>query len=73
VHSAVRRMKGLDIIKVVWYSSHFHHAFAVIGCEALNFCTPLHLLAHAIGSRIHFLPVLKPNLNLSWTETRNFS
>ena len=36
MNRTVWRVKGLDIIEVVWHGSHFDHLVAIIRCQALD-------------------------------------
>lgn len=35
--ASVRRVECLDVVEVVWHSSHFHHPLSVVCVKALYF------------------------------------
>lgn len=76
VDGAIWRMKCLDIIKVVRYSSHLNHALSVIGCQALDLRTSRKYGEYASvveSPNIRDEPVLEPDLHLTRAQTRDLS
>jgi len=43
-------MQGLDVVKVIGDGAHFHHAVAVVGCEALDFCSSVFFFGVSLSS-----------------------
>jgi hypothetical protein len=73
MHRAVRRVEGLNIVKVIRDSPHLDHSVTIVSRQALDLGSPGGAVS-TLGcppSSQHNLPVLKPHLYLAWAQAGN--
>ena len=66
------RVKCLGHVEVFWEGPRSHHAFPVISVESLEFRTPMRVSVWGFVSYCIDIPILEPDLNLSWAKSWNF-